>query len=404
MPYLRKLLVLVVLSLLFCGCAPKSELLRYKPDSLSPVCIGLVLPLSGPDAVKGKKMLNGATLAVDELNSSRGHFGRRVKLIVCDSGSTEQGAAKAFEQAVSSGAIGIVGGYSSLETQGMTSLAKRFKVPFVIAAATGDGERINSNPFVFRVVFTDKQQAAMIAGYLKYYRRANRIIVTAATEQEAVYSRNVAQDIVTSFKKVGGEHAFLREIHTAAPEGALREIISAMPDAIVLPFDGKNAARLYKILRQYGYKGLICGTDSWDDPEFVAGLQGMKFPGNNFYIARFNAESKSPEFLNFKKSFRKKLFYQPEGGESQTFDAVNMLLTGFGKNAANLKLFQRNWLSLRKYPGAAAVYTMLPGNKIDRTMYINSIGVSAADRSKLVPRNITKLQYSRLKAYAVDSE
>ena len=81
-----------------------------------------------------------------------------------------------------------------------------------------------------------------------------------------------------------------------------------------------------------------------------------------------------------------------------------MLLTGFGKNAANLKLFQRNWLSLRKYPGAAAVYTMLPGNKIDRTMYINSIGVSAADRSKLVPRNITKLQYSRLKAYAVDSE
>ncbi|MBE6386175.1 MAG: amino acid ABC transporter substrate-binding protein [Lentisphaerae bacterium] len=404
MLFLRGLLMLVLSGVFLCGCVPQQELLRYRPDSLSPVCVGLVLPLSGPEASQGKRMLNGAVLAVDEINSSRGHFGRRVKLIVCDSGSTVQGAAKGFEQAVNSGAIGVVGGYSTPEAQAMSPCAKRFRVPFVIAMATGNDDRINANPFVFRAVFTDKQQAAMLAGYLKYYRRANRITVAASADPDAVYSRNAAQEIVTAFKELGGKHAFLREIRTAAPEAALREIIASLPDAVVLPFEGKKAGQFFRLLRQYGYNGLICGTDSWDDQAFFDALRGMKRPGNNFYIAFFNGESSRVEFLNFKNTFRKKRFYLPGSCEVQTFDAVNMLLTGFGKNAGTLKQFQKNWLSMRKYPGAAAIYTMLPGNKIDRTMYINRVGISGADKSKFVPKNITGLQHSRLKAYAVDDE
>ena len=59
---------------------------------------------------------------------------------------------------------------------------------------------------------------------------------------------------------------------------------------------------------------------------------------------------------------------------------------------------------LRKYAGAAAVYTMLRKNQIDRTIYINRAGLSQADRKKLVPGNITGLQHSRLKVYDVGDE
>ena len=59
---------------------------------------------------------------------------------------------------------------------------------------------------------------------------------------------------------------------------------------------------------------------------------------------------------------------------------------------------------MRKYAGAAAVYTMLRKNQIDRTIYINRAGLSQTDRKKLVPGNITGLQHSRLKVYNVDDE
>ena len=59
---------------------------------------------------------------------------------------------------------------------------------------------------------------------------------------------------------------------------------------------------------------------------------------------------------------------------------------------------------MRKYSGAAAVYTMEKGNKIDRTIYINRIGYTPESGNRLVPRNIGALQYSRLAVYDVEKD
>ena len=248
------------------------------------------------------------------------------------------------------------------------------------------------------------RQAEIIAGYLKYYRRAKHIAIAASAEPEAVYSRNMASEVAGAFRKIGGSSVVLREIKEGQLEHELKGIASLRPDAVLLPFEGKTAARCYKLLRQYGYAGLLCGPDSWNDRSFFEELKGVQNLGNSFYTAFFNEEAAHAEYRDFKNAFRKKLFYQPGSCEIQTFDAVNMLLTGFGKNADTLKKFEKNWLSMRKYPGAAAVYTMSAGNKTDRTIYINCIGVSPYDKNKFVPRNITGLQYSRLKDYAVGNE
>lgn len=379
-------------------------MLRFNPESYDALRIGVVLPLSGPQAEYGKKMLNGARFAADELNNHRGHFGRPVELVVFDTASTGDGAAQAFQSAVSAGVVGVVGGYSTVEAQGITPLAKVHRVPLVIPMATGDDDVIGGNSFVFRAVFTDKQQSEMIAGYMKYYRNIKRIVVTVSADPGDIYSRNVARDVADSFRKLGGEVSSFMEISPASPEKALGESVAYAPDAILLPFEGKLAARYYKILREAGYNGLICGPDSWDDPVFFKTLQGIKSPGNSFYTAFYSDEASHIEFKNFRENFRKKRYYFPGSCEIQTFDAVNMLLAGFGNNGNTLRKFNRNWTALRKYTGAAAVYTMLPKNRIDRTIYINRIGTAPEDGRRLVPRNIAGLQYSRLQDYAMDVE
>ena len=59
---------------------------------------------------------------------------------------------------------------------------------------------------------------------------------------------------------------------------------------------------------------------------------------------------------------------------------------------------------MRKHAGAAAIYTMKRKNAIDRTIYINRIGTVPELGNKLVPRNITGLQYSRLEDYNAGME
>ena len=398
------LVCLAVAALLLAGCVSPGEVLRFNPESYDAFRIGVLLPLSGPNADYGKKMLNGARFAADELNDHRGHFGRPVELVVFDTAGTGDGAAQAFKSAVSAGVVGIVGGYSTAEAQGITALAKVNRVPLVIPMATGDDDVIGGNSFVFRAVFTDKQQSEMIAGYMKYYRNAKRIVITVSADPGNIYSRNVARDVADSFRKLGGEVSSFIEVPAASPEKALCEAAAFAPDAVLLPFDGKTAARYYKVLRSAGYNGLICGPDSWDDPHFFKEIQGIKSPGNSFYTAFYSDEAAHPEYKTFKENFRKKRYYFPGSCEIQTFDAVNMLLAGFGNNANTLRKFNKNWTALRKYTGAAAIYTMLPKNRIDRTIYINRIGTASEDKRRLIPRNIAGIQYSRLKEYAVDIE
>ena len=399
--HLTLLLLTAAALLALWGCVPPDQVLRFVPESYESVKIGVVLPLSGADALQGKKMLRGAQFAAEELNNRRGHFGRTVELLVEDSCSTGEGAAAALEKAVRAGAVGIVGGHSTVEVQSMTALARRHRVPLVIPMATGDDDVIGKNPFVFRVVFTDQQQSEMIAGFMKYYRRVKRVAVAVSTDPADVYSRNVARDVADSFRELGGEITCISETDKKDPAPAMKQARSLVPDAIVLPFSAELAAKCYKILRESGYSGLICGPDTWDDPEFFRHLQGLKNVGSNFYTAFFSSEARHIEFIKFWQEFRKKYFYYPGSCEIQTFDALNMLLTGFGNNAASLRSFNKNWRGMRKHSAVAGIYTMTPDNGIDRTIYINRIGRSPETGDKPIPKNITGLQYSRLEDYSI---
>ena len=111
-------------SLFFCGCAVVSgeQLGNHNKDPRF-IVIGAVLPLSGPDAVYGERMLSGLRFAEFELNSRRGISGKRMKLLPFDSKGTAEGAEIAFESAVAAGAEGVIAGYSTVEANAIAPLA-----------------------------------------------------------------------------------------------------------------------------------------------------------------------------------------------------------------------------------------------------------------------------------------
>ena len=83
---------------------------------LSPVRVGAVLPLTGALAPYGLSLSRGALLAAQQVNASGGIEGRRLELLVVDSASSPEAAAKLFQQLVVEERVpAVVGGASTAE-------------------------------------------------------------------------------------------------------------------------------------------------------------------------------------------------------------------------------------------------------------------------------------------------
>lgn len=90
------------------GCGASGD-----DEETGPFRLGLEAPLSGEQAVLGKGMLNGARMAVKQLNQSGGILGRRVVLVPIDDAADPRTGVKAAEAAIEAGLDGVVGPYNS---------------------------------------------------------------------------------------------------------------------------------------------------------------------------------------------------------------------------------------------------------------------------------------------------
>jgi branched-chain amino acid transport system substrate-binding protein len=130
--YNRRLLLLLgpLLSGLFNCPLPASAEEGLLPGRNGAVRIGAVASLSGAAERNGRNWLEGAELAVDELNA--GKEGAVVELIVEDDATVTSKAATAFVKLVTVDKVdGIIGGTWDFLAETLYPLALRYRVPFI---------------------------------------------------------------------------------------------------------------------------------------------------------------------------------------------------------------------------------------------------------------------------------
>ena len=76
--------VTVMLTCLACGAEPLK--------------IGMVAPVTGPAAESGRYQIQGAKLAVEEINKAGGLLGRPIELVIEDNQTTNPGVVLAFSK------------------------------------------------------------------------------------------------------------------------------------------------------------------------------------------------------------------------------------------------------------------------------------------------------------------
>ncbi|MBS1371816.1 MAG: ABC transporter substrate-binding protein [Lentisphaeria bacterium] len=371
------LLFAATVAAIFAGCAEITPLPHpvIPEEASQPVKIGVLLPLTGANSDFGRRTLRGVELASQELNNGRGISDRRIELLVRDTKSSPSEARRQLEELFNDGIIGLIGPYSTNEALAIKPVVEGLLIPTVVPLATND-EITDGTKVTYRSCFTDTQQGEALAAYAWYWRKLLRIAILVNLDDQAAYSRSVAQAASKAFSELGGD-----VVHTVEFQGnkddfvkKLHELVSYGPQAILIPAEPENAGRLVKYIRELGYRGLLLGPESWDEPVFLRECGPQ--PGDCAFIGLYSDEFDLPEQHEFRKEFRRTNFVYPSSCEAQGYDALKLLAIGLGR-VQSVEDFNRNMLSIRNVPGAAALYTMKPGGGIDRTMFIKTVRPAA---------------------------
>jgi branched-chain amino acid transport system substrate-binding protein len=146
---------------------------RMKPLARRPIFIGMPLSLSGRGKADAKEMLNGAQMAVEQLNERGGVLGRKVELLTvnCDI-SNAHSLAEAYTSLIENEVDAITAGYSCVEPA-IQKLVGSFRAPYLHAATMESAvANVRSDPTslgnIFQVCASDVNYGLGVARFLTH--------------------------------------------------------------------------------------------------------------------------------------------------------------------------------------------------------------------------------------------
>jgi len=277
---------------------PKTVVTRPLPQAQIPIVpikkepvgphthkVGLLLPLTGPQADLGKGMLQAAEMALFETGSTS------ISLLPQD---TNLGAQRAAQKAVNEGAEIILGPVFAGEVGTVKSTARGRNIN-VVSFST-DHSVAGQGAYVLG--FLPSQQIEVIATYAK----EKGLTKVAAFTPEDQYGRLVDQTLKNlaakgSIQLMGITHYSRSDLLEGNPGNS--RIVEEMTaykakgiDAVFIPEGGENLSYLMRLLSPLQpFK--ILGSGQWDSPETrqIPGLEGGIFASTDT-IERHNFESR----------------------------------------------------------------------------------------------------------------
>jgi branched-chain amino acid transport system substrate-binding protein len=284
---------------------PRAEIgERVEPLVLAPEAIraggalpiAAVFPTMGRYAVSGVQSLQGAALAVEQVNAGGGIHGRPLRLAEYRTGSSLFDARRAAADAARDGALAIVGANSSELSEAVAEEAEAngiLQITNVSTAAdlTWDSATGRIRTFVFRMCASDDVMGALLAGFARETLRARRAAVLY--EVGRTYSKRLARSFVARFADDVAGHAVTEVCYLALETDfrpQLQQVRDFRPDVLFVPGSFPDANLIAAQAEQLGLRVTMLGGDAWSSPRL---FQRGGPPGEAYYVELC---SPSPEF------------------------------------------------------------------------------------------------------------
>ena len=114
--------------------------------------IGISMPLTGAFAASGTYVLNGAKIAVEEINAEGGVLGLPLKLMVEDNKSNPTESAAVAEKLITGGKVPVMmGAWGSTLTLAAMPVLMQYKIPLLVETSGANKITESGNPYIFRI-------------------------------------------------------------------------------------------------------------------------------------------------------------------------------------------------------------------------------------------------------------
>jgi len=263
--------------------------------------VGVVAPLTGPQAHLGKDIENGARLAVDAINATNASLGGKpvqFSLQAEDDQADPKTATVVAQKLVDEGAKGVVGHLNSGASIPASRIYSDNGIPQVSPASTAVAYTHQGFKTTFRLMANDSQQGKALGQYaVKLGKRV------AVVDDRTAYGQGLIDEVVKAVKAAGGE-VVGREYTTDKSTdftAIMTSIKAKKADVVVSGGMDPQAAPMVRQMRTLGMKTHFMGGDGMQSAEFIKlagtsaegaigsspGLPLEKMPGGADFTKRF---------------------------------------------------------------------------------------------------------------------
>jgi len=274
--------------------------------------------------------LNGAQLAVDEINTAGGILGTPTELVsLMNTEAVLPLSIQAAEDMIlQDKVIAIIGPNRSTHAIAVGPIAQRYGVPMITTAASNP-DVTKAGDFVFMTSATDTFQSKIMAAFALNELKANTAAVL--TRSGDVYTEGLGGFFTTNFSAIGGEIVATEfyEEETTDFTTQLTRVAAAGPDVFFLATFGDEVAsitqqaRALSIRNRAGDPTIFLGGDSWD-ADILFGNEEAEIEGS-FFAAHFSTETDAPAARTFIDTYHAIYGETPTGGIAVNYDAVKLL-------------------------------------------------------------------------------
>jgi branched-chain amino acid transport system substrate-binding protein len=315
------LVFLVCVAALTTGCERRSG--SSEQNATGDVLVGMYGSLTGDGASFGQSSVEGAQLAVEEINNAGGVLGgRKIRLLVEDDQSRPEEASSAVTKLITQDrVVAVLGEVASRRTLAAAPVAQKYQIPMITPASTN--ERVTQvGDYIFRVCFIDPFQGEVLAKFAYNDLKARRVAVLKDIQQD--YSVGLTDSIQKTFTGLGGQ--VLEPVSYSSGDADFRAILTQVraqkPDAIFATGYYPEAAIIVRQARELGMTMPILGGDGWVGDALKNGREALK---NTFISNHYSGENPDPVVQNFRKAYRAKFNREPDSIAALGYDGAKVL-------------------------------------------------------------------------------
>jgi branched-chain amino acid transport system substrate-binding protein len=280
---------LAAATMLFAGGAPAQ------------VKIGFHAPLTGPAAADGKSALQGAQIAVKQVNAAGGVNGKPVELVSYDDQTKSDQAVSLANKMVGDKLVAVVSGSYSGPTRSAATVFHQAGIPYVSAYAVHP-DITKSGEFAFRTAYVGEVQGRGGAKLMGDTLGKKRVVMLTV-------NNDFGQSVAAGFKEAAPKFGItvVKEYFFGMGDRQFGPTVASVkadnPEALYIVGYFFNGGPLVKQLRDGGIAVQIVGSEGFDGQPFID-IAGAASEGTVITSA-LDRDSTDPETRGFIDEYEK---------------------------------------------------------------------------------------------------